>query len=75
MCSIDDPAESGGVILLWSIIWDRYACNENNMRKIQLLYSDSTAARLSYRPDVQMTEILCYEAQSGKMGKEPLGKR
>jgi len=26
VCSIDDPAESGGVIVLWSIIWDRYAC-------------------------------------------------
>jgi len=21
-----DPAESGGVIVLWSIVWDRYAC-------------------------------------------------
>jgi len=26
VCSIDDPAESGGVIVLWSIVWDRYAC-------------------------------------------------
>jgi len=26
VCSIDDPAESGGVIVLWSIICDRYAC-------------------------------------------------
>ena len=25
VCSIDDPAESGGVIVLWSIIWDRYS--------------------------------------------------
>ena len=21
-----DPTESGGVIVLWSIVWDRYAC-------------------------------------------------
>ena len=26
VCSIDDPAESGDVIVLWSIVWDRYAC-------------------------------------------------
>ena len=25
VCSIDDPAESGGVLVLWSIIWDRKA--------------------------------------------------
>jgi len=29
VCSIDDPAESGGVIVLWSIVWDRYACINN----------------------------------------------
>ena len=25
-CPIDAPAESGGVIMLWSIVWDCYAC-------------------------------------------------
>ena len=28
-CPIDAPAESGGVIVLWSIVWDRYACINN----------------------------------------------
>ena len=31
MCSIDAPAESGGVIVLWSIVWDRYACIQSYM--------------------------------------------
>ena len=31
VCSIDDPAESGGVIVLWSIVWDRYACIQSYM--------------------------------------------
>jgi len=26
-----DPAESGGVIVLWSIVWDRYACIQSYM--------------------------------------------
>ena len=26
---IDGPAESGGVIVLWSIVWDRYAYINN----------------------------------------------
>ena len=31
VCSIDAPAESGGVIVLWSIVWDRYACIQSYM--------------------------------------------
>jgi len=31
VCSIDAPAESSGVIVLWSIVWDRYACIQSYM--------------------------------------------
>ena len=31
VCSIDVPVESGGVIVLWSIVWDRYACIQSYM--------------------------------------------
>ena len=31
VCSIDAPVESGGVIVLWSIVWDRYARMQSYM--------------------------------------------
>ena len=34
VCSIDAPAESGAVIVLWSIVWDRYACIQSYIIKI-----------------------------------------
>ena len=38
MCYIDAPAESGGVIVLWSIVWDRYACIQSYMGCHLLIY-------------------------------------
>ena len=33
VCSIDAPVESGGVIVLWSIVWDRYACRHSDPKR------------------------------------------